>query len=393
MLALTALTSAAWADPPPTPAVTQQFEVLGGHYLVAAPPDYHTGDRPPLILALHGTNTDAEDMVGVWRTLDLPVPCLIAAPQNPSAGWQDAEAALIEETYRDLRQRFTFDVRRVLLTGHSAGGAMAMYMLYQRGFRATALATSANYLPPTVTREQVREHADVPLFYAVGRKDINHRRMREALVLLRTSGANVTVLPLDIGHVLQRGVIQQAALWFARVGDQRLGAVLDGVEPAFENGQPALAVRTLEEILEQQPYYSPQIIERARALYRSVTMPANHQLYEIRELIAAGQKIQAVERLARLEATYATCTWAETPARLRRRLEADPDVAELLRIHRRQQRCREAETLLADVKQLIAIDRPEQARAKCALLSERYGDLPQGRQAAQLLKKLDWTGG
>ena len=382
----TAAAPAAHAEPP------QDFQIAGGHYLVATPPGYQPQDRPPLIFALHGSDTRASDMIGVWQSLHLPVPCLIAAPQNASAGWQDGDALLIEEVYRQLEQRFTFDPQRVLLTGHSAGGAMAMYMLYERKFPATAVATSANYLPPTVTPQQVRAQAAVPLFYAVGREDINHARMREALVLLRTSGASVKMLALDIGHVLDHDVVQQATDWFGRLCARRTQAALDQVEPTFQAGHRALAVRTLEEITGQRAYHPPDIVARAETLYGTITQPANAQMLAIRALIAADRKYEAVQHLARLEATYAGCRWAEPATALRRRLEADPQVARLLQIRRAEQQQRQARNMLAEIERMIATGRLEQARAKCALLAERHGHLPEGQRAAVLLDELNWTG-
>ena len=395
MLTLPAVLTLATAGPAGPPADAedpQRFDTAGGHYLVVTPPGYKTGDRPPLILALHGTNTLAGDMIGVWQAVDLPVPCLIAAPQNASAGWHDAEVTLIEEVYGHLEQRFSFDPRRVLLTGHSAGGTMAMYMLYERRFPATAVATSANYLPPTVTGPQVRARAQVPVFYAVGREDINHARMRQALVLLRTSGASVTMPALEIGHVLQHGVVQQAADWFGRLCARRSRAWLDQVEPTFQAGQVARAVRMLEEITGQRPYHPPEIVARADTLYRTVTMPANAELHAVRALIAADRKVEAVERLARLEAGYAGCRWAQAATDLRRRLETDPDVARHLQFRREQQRAQEARDLLAEIEKLRAADRLEQARATCLLLARRYGDLPEGRRAAELLDEPNWIG-
>jgi hypothetical protein len=380
------------ADPDSAAQPPHRFDVNGGHYLVLPPGDYQPGDRPPLIIALHGTDTTAADMVRAWSELELPVPSLLAAPQNASAGWLDGEAGLIEATLSDLHRRFTYDERRVLLTGHSAGGAMAMYMLYQRGFPATALATSANYLPPTVTREQVQARADVPLFYAVGKADINHARMRKALVLLRTSGASVTMPTLDIGHVLDQGVLERAADWFGEVCARQVSERLDGAEPMYESGRVAESIRTLEDILAQRAYHRDAVVERCERLHRTLMMPANGQMNAIRALVAADRKVEAVRHLSRLEATYAGCRLADTARTLRLRLEADPDVARHIELQREELQTDEARRMLAEARKLMELRDYDRARAKCRIVSERYADLPEGREAARLLEELLWTG-
>lgn len=370
----------------------RQIEVGKGHYLVSAPAGYENGHRPGVILALHGTNTRAADMMGIWGSLEAAARSLIVAPQNESVGWEDSDADFLAEVFEDLKRRYTFSSERVLLTGHSAGGAMALYVLYEAGFSATAVAVSANYLPPTITGEDIRARADVPIFYAVGREDVNHDRMRRALVLLRNNGAHVKMLTLEIGHVIQRGVIEEAAHWFAETCASRTAAVIDTARGEFEEGGAAIAMRALEGILEQEGYHSGDAVERARVLYGQASLSGNRALFAVRELIAAGKNVEAFDRLSELETKYAGCVWAREPASLRRSLQADPAVVRRLAIRASEARHREAWRLLEQAQKLIAEKQTGRARSVCRLLKEGYADLPQGQRAAVLLRNIEWSG-
>ena len=121
-------------------------------------------------------------------------------------------------------------------------------------------------------------------------------------------------------------------------------------------------------------------------------MPANGQMNAVRALVAADQKVEAVRHLARLEATYAGCRLAQTARELRLRLESDPDVARHIEVQREELRTDEARRMLAEAHKFMERKDYDQARAKCLIVSERYADLPEGREATRLLDELLWTG-
>lgn len=370
----------------------ERFEVPGGHYLLARPAGYETGHRPPLIIALHGTQTTADDLLKLWSGLDHPFGMLIVSPQNGSAGWEDGDALFLQAVYRDLEQRMSFDARRVLLTGHSAGGAMCFYMLYNAGFPVSAVATSANYLPPTVTANDIRARSEIPVFYAVGREDLHHVRMHRASLLLRNNGTSVRILTLDIGHVIEPRVMQAAADWFIEVGDRQSVERMAQARRDLNEAKPAGAARATESIVEQRLYHSPDIAEAAQAIYGQAVGPGNSELYAIRRLISEGRGIEAYDRLLRLEQEYAGCAWVEKPIALRRELARSSEVVRELTRRDKLEHRRKAQRILQDARKQIQERRYEQARALCRLLIERYAELPEGEQAVEIMKSLQWKG-
>jgi len=370
----------------------ERFEVPGGYYLLARPAGFEPGHRPPLIIALHGTQTTADDLLKLWSGLDRPFGVLIASPQNSSAGWEDGDAPFLQAVYRDIERRMSFDARRVLLTGHSAGGVMCFYMLYNAGYPASAVATSANYLPPTVTANDIRARSEIPVFYAVGREDLHHSRMHRASLLLRNNGTSVRILTLNIGHVIEPRVMQAAADWFIEVGDRQSAERLAQARRDLDEGKPAGAVRATEGIVEQRLYHSPDIVEAAQAIYTQAVGPGNSELYAIRRLISEGLGMEAYDRLLRLEQDYAGCAWVEEPIALRRDLAQSSEVERELTRRDRQEHRRKAQRILQDAHKQIDEQKYDRARALCRLLIERYADLPEGEQAVEIMESLQWKG-
>ena len=173
------------------PAV-ERVELLHGYYWLATPAGMDPQTRYPLVVCLHGTETRAADLMGFWLSLEADLPLIFVAPQATDAGWRDTDLTLLAELTEHIAQTVPYDPERVLLTGHSAGGAMAFHLLYVEDFPATAVAVTANYLPPTVTAEMIERRRDVPLFYAVGEADLN-RAARHVGAIHRDQNAAVPV--------------------------------------------------------------------------------------------------------------------------------------------------------------------------------------------------------
>ncbi|MFQ5492242.1 MAG: hypothetical protein ACE5GE_16120, partial [Phycisphaerae bacterium] len=251
-----------------TAAGPQRIDLPDGHYWLATPADLDPQQQYPLIICLHGTQTKSRDILDFWLSLDEKLPFILAAPQAVEAGWRETDLKFIHQFDAHLRQTVNYDPQRVLLTGHSAGGAMTFHLLYADNFQATAIAVTANYLPPTVTSRMVTARRDLPVFYAVGEADLNRPRMRDGLAILRGAGANVTVKRPSIGHVLSRDIGTGALRWFEdrcrRTVQRRIDAAKLDVETIQEVG-PAAA--DLEDILRNpNTHFQNQLAQAADRL-------------------------------------------------------------------------------------------------------------------------------
>ena len=255
-------------DTPVRPASAQRIEVAHGFYWLVTPPGMRPDTRYPLVVCLHGTETRATDILNFWRSLQPGLPLIFVAPQGLGAGWRDTDLPMLHELCDQIADTIPCDPERILLTGHSAGGAMAFHLLYVEAFAASAVAVTANYMPPTVTAQQVERHSDVPLFYAVGEADINRPRMRRGLELLRGAGAQVTVRRPPIGHTLSREMGQAAMDWFMSqcrlTVDRRLDQARSVAE-AGDRADPGLSAAGLEGLLRNRAGHFPDQVAQAGA--------------------------------------------------------------------------------------------------------------------------------
>ena len=89
----------------------------------------------PLLLALHGNNRDAEGSVGFWRS-SVSKGWLLALPQSSQVRssdgyvWNDRDWAVreIQEHVATLCEQYAVDRDRVVVTGFSRGGELAIWL-------------------------------------------------------------------------------------------------------------------------------------------------------------------------------------------------------------------------------------------------------------------------
>jgi hypothetical protein len=260
---------------------------------------------------------------------------MIVAPQGVHAGWRDSDRDLIRESLEHMSRTLSYDPQRVLLTGHSAGGAMALHLLYVDGFPATAVAVTANYVPPSVRPEHIRARSDVPVFYAVGQSDINHERMHDGLALLREQGVRVTVQRPPIGHVLNRNVGQAAMTWFESVCRSRVDRIFVDAHDALRNdGLVSRATCALEDILRCPATQFPDQIEAASDLLARLQESGRQTMTRADGFVRDGRLLEARTQWLHVEQRYEGSSLAAEARRQREKIEAVPAVADLLRVNR-----------------------------------------------------------
>ncbi|GMV96005.1 MAG: hypothetical protein AMXMBFR83_03740 [Phycisphaerae bacterium] len=360
-------------------------EARPGRYELRLPAGYGAGQRPALVICLHGTDDDAGQAIAFWSARRSPLPLIFAAPQGRGRGWSEADLVLVRAMLADLNGRFGYDPQRVLLIGFSAGGAMTFELLYEEGLPVTAAAALASYVPPRLTREGVAARRNVPVFYAVGMDDVNHERMRVGLDFLRSAGANVEVYRPRIGHTLDAGVAQAALDWFFVRGRRALETALENAE---RSSDPAAAVAVLESIVDQSRWHEPDQVERARRALERIEQPGRAELLTATNLQAAGRPADAAERLAGVEATFGPGRLGREARRLRLSLEADPAVRDELARRRTRARAEQAQALFAAAQRSVAQGRLADAADRCRRILFEYADTPAADRARNLLNTL-----
>ncbi|MBN1514233.1 MAG: hypothetical protein JXB13_19610 [Phycisphaerae bacterium] len=311
----------------------ERVDLEHGFYLIGHPAGVPVETPLPLVICLHGTETTAAGILAFWQSFEHTLPMVLVAPQATHAGWRDSDVKLMQEFFDHVSRTVSYDPNRVLLTGHSAGGAMAFHLLYVQGFPASAVAVTANYVPPTVQAEHVRAHNHVPVFYAVGESDINRDRMRDGLALLRGSDASITVQRPQIGHVLDPGVGQAAMAWFetlCRAWSER--ALTDARRCRPDEGCLGPVVCGLEAIVRHPTTQFPDQVNAAIELMAELQQEGRRGLLRSERLLEGGRPMEAREEALRVERRYAGSSLGNEARRHRQSIDALPEVQDLLRL-------------------------------------------------------------
>ncbi len=370
----------------------ERIELSAGFYLLARPAGYKQGDRPPLIVCLHETETGAATILEFWRRLATPIGMVLAAPEHHMPGWREIDLPCIRAMLSHLRRHVTYDPQRVLLAGYSAGGAMAMHLLYVEDFPATAVAGTANYVPPSVTRERVAARRDVPIFYAVGTRDINYDRMRASLELLQANGGTLTLVRPDIGHRLDPGVGQQAMDWFVRTATRQALGRIDQAAEMAQKGRYAAGLAVVEPILAQRAWHPPEVVERAAPVRDTLERPGRKRLAEATHLTSEDRSEAAVDVLRRIEEDYGASQLGDEARRRRMTLEADPKVSAALKARQADETEQAARRSLVRAQRLVVKRQYDQAKRQCRSLIKAYPGSTAAARARTLLEQLREAG-
>jgi hypothetical protein len=361
-----------------------------GHCLVAVPSNLPDGERAPLIICLHGTMTKAEDILEFWQSIETELPYVMIAPQGVDAGWRETDLPFLREMSDELIPSLPVDGERVLLTGHSAGGAMAMHLLYAESFPCTAVAVSANYVPPTVTPEQVGKRSDIPVFYSVGQSDINRGPMLEGLELLRQNDVRVTVSRPPIGHVLSREVGQEAMRWFEAKCREDVEAHLKNVPGGPGDQEPVRpAAGALERLLAHRHTHFPDQVKRAEALLERLLESGRRQIARAKAKWEEGEPLPARDLLLEVEREYRASSLQDKARALRFEIEADPGVAALLEQQAVAEAEARAEELWRQTTEAMEARDWTACRQHCTTLVTLYPETKRAGEARELLKAMN----
>ena len=224
LLALAAALSCARKTEEPIPAKVA----------VVTPRGYTPGVKYPACIALHGAGSYKEEMMAFWKSPELSdsyVVAYVESTENASGGgftWTfDIPQARqqILACYWDLRLHYSIDTTKVMVSGFSAGGAMAIDLFLNDVIPAKAFICLCPGMPASFSRERAEAAAGRGLrgVFIAGETDFFREEQRQMLEVFAEVG-------LDCGYVLVPGVGHQVPPGFADLLDSALDTI--GWEPA-----------------------------------------------------------------------------------------------------------------------------------------------------------------
>jgi hypothetical protein len=307
-----------------SPADPARIAIPGGCYWILLPRNAEPQTRYPLIIAVHDTTTDAEQTVRYWDSVITDEPVIVVAPQSGTAGWQNTETEFIQRFSRDLKESIPFDSSRVLITGHSTGGTLALYMLYEIDLQATAAAVSSATLSDLIRDESIARQKDVPVLWAVKRVDYHGKPCQSAIRRLREAAVRVSTQQFDADRMLDVNSGRRILEWFSSVCYNSVAQRLDRASRMTTKAAfPGPAAAELESILRDQASHEPDQVQRAADLLSRLQSEGGKMLEEARTYLDLGQNETAVKILLEVERRYRPSSLADE-ARAQR-LQISPD--------------------------------------------------------------------
>ena len=172
-------------------------------------PETYSPDKPhPVIFALHGGSGRGRAFIWSWIAAARTRGAIIVAPTSRGQTWaiqgQDQDTPHLAHILNFIRERWTIDPTRILLTGISDGGTFA----YTSGLEPTSPFThlapvAAAFHPMLVHMASAERMKNLPVHILHGQRDwmFPVDMAREAAQHFTSAGAAVTYRELDdLGH-------------------------------------------------------------------------------------------------------------------------------------------------------------------------------------------------
>jgi acetyl esterase/lipase len=347
-------------------------------------------DAPaPLVFCLHGTSARADEIAAFWRSIGGALPFVIVAPQAGAAGWSDADLPLLRDTLRYMQHTLHYDPQRVLLSGHSAGGALALHLLYAEDFPASAVAVAGAYLPPTVTAKAVEARRRVPVLCTLGETDPNRTAMLRGVNTLRQAGVDVKTIEFPAGHELTPAIGKAIMSWFDDICGQTIERRLRSARASFA-WQPGHGERLadVEDVLRHADVYRPDEVREAREALVRLERPAREAFLEADRMVAEKRPFDARRSLLELEEQYQPASIVDEIHDKRLQIESDPRVARLLRLEPKPPAEWTASHLLHRAQWAVDRNRLADAIDICRKIGADYADTKAATAAKELLNSL-----
>lgn len=191
--------------------VTELRRDAAGSPVLIVPPEKLKIDEPaPLIIAFHGYGDRAGNYPELWRGPAEQIGAIIAAPQGERSvgsgfAWGDVDKAdaVLLETLEKVEELYAIDRDRVVVTGFSQGGFIAMELgIRHPDLFAGVIPIAGPYVPEIDAPTQVA--GDYPKYYfIVGSRDRTADEVRRAAADFQAAGYEVELKVVSgTGHTL-----------------------------------------------------------------------------------------------------------------------------------------------------------------------------------------------
>ncbi len=196
-----------------------------GGYSLYVPEDY-TPDRAwPLVVALHGGSGHGRGFLWNWLRDARSFGAILVAPTSAGnslgSTWalmgDDNDTPNLARIVAQVREKWTIDPKRLLLTGMSDGGTFCYVSALDGGSPFTHLApVSATFHPMLISTADADRIRGLPIYLVHGSLDwmFPVEVARRAKTALTAAGANVTYREIDdLSHTYPREINAEMLKW------------------------------------------------------------------------------------------------------------------------------------------------------------------------------------
>src|SRR3954454_12885210 len=185
-------------------------------------PEYYTPDRAmPLVMALHGGSGNGRGFLWSWLRDARSLGAILVAPTATGPTWalmgDDSDTPNLMRILETVRNRWTIDASRMLLTGMSDGGTFS----YVTGLDGASPFThlppvSASSPPLMLEMAAAAGRQELRIFLANGKLDwmFPVQTARQTQAALAAAGADVTYREIDdLSHTYPREINAELLQW------------------------------------------------------------------------------------------------------------------------------------------------------------------------------------
>jgi len=180
--------------------------------LIVEPDDYDPKTPAPLVIALHGYGDYPEKYLALWQRTAGDLGAILAVPSGLRAigegrAWVDVAETetIVMLTLDQVRKRFKIDMDRVVLTGFSQGGFMAMALGTRHPDLFVGIIPMAGGYIPDIDAPPAADGEEPSFYFMVGSRDKNVTEVRRAAADYKEAGYAVKLrVVAGTGHSFPR---------------------------------------------------------------------------------------------------------------------------------------------------------------------------------------------